>query len=110
MGAITLYSNEIRINSEGERSLIMKIIKNWDELKAIPQESNTHILEIDEWSGWIMSKNNKDPHRWSDDDHYLSTHTFYGSSYKEATELLKKCGFNVSLENWDKQQLNHVNK
>lgn len=27
-----------------------KLIRNWDELKNIPQESNTHILEIDRWN------------------------------------------------------------
>lgn len=33
--------------------------------------------------------------------HYLSTHTFYGSNHKRSTILLRQCGFNVTIANWD---------
>lgn len=37
-------------------------------------------------------------------DVYLSTHTFYGNSYKHSTKLLRACGFDVELDNWDKEK------
>jgi len=76
------------------------LIKNWEELRTlIPQESETHILEVNDYKGWIQSKNNSvDVY----DNHYLSTHTFYGETYKWSTRTLQKCGFNVIIDNWDK--------
>ena len=37
-------------------------------------------------------------------DVYLSTHTFYGSNYKRSTKLLKACGFDVEIDNCDKEK------
>ena len=86
-----------------------RFIKNWDELKSIPNESETHILEVKEYNGWLHAKveetkedRNKDwwerlPHL----DVYLSTHTFYGGENKHYTKVLQKCGFDVELANWD---------
>ena len=79
----------------------MKLIKDWDELKAIPQESDTHILKINKWSGWLKAKNSSEG-CWSVNNHYLSTHTFYGENHEASSKLLQKCGFNVVLDNWDK--------
>jgi hypothetical protein len=79
------------------------LIRNWRELRAINQESETHILKIEQYSGWIEPKNPKDPNSF-EGHYYLSTHTFYGSQYKQSTEILQKCGFNVELENWDAEE------
>jgi len=76
----------------------IKLISNWDELRGL--ESATHILDIEDSCGWIKSKVESDESYW-DDNHYLSTHTFYGSNYTYSTRLLQSCGFNVQLENWD---------
>lgn len=79
-----------------------KLIKNWSELKDC--NSETHTLEIDKdmCSGWVRSKNKVESDKgFSTNNHYLSTHTFYGSNYEFATRLLQKCGFNVRLANWD---------
>jgi hypothetical protein len=79
-----------------------KLIKSWDELKECISE--THILEIDVdgCNGWITHKNSNENYiNYSENNHYLSTHTFYGSNYESSTALLQKCGFNVQLENWD---------
>ena len=89
------------------------LIKNWEELSKIPNESKTHRLEVDVegCSGWLISKDPKPykkklsymrnlPHL----DVYLSTHTFYGNSYKHSTKLLKACGFDVEIDNWDKKK------
>ena len=90
----------------------MKYIRNWEELSKIPNESSTHILkvEVENCCGWLRAKNPKPytdklsymrqvPHL----DVYLSTHTFYGHDYKHSTKVLHACGFDVELENWDKE-------
>lgn len=74
-----------------------KLIKDWEELKECTSE--THILKIGEYNGWIKPKV-KDDNSW-EDKHYLSTHTFYGDMYKYSTGLLQNCGFDVQLANWD---------
>lgn len=70
-------------------------IDSWEELSKC--KSDTHILDIDlhYGCGWILPKNRKDS-----DKFYLSTHSFYASEYKHSTELLQRCGFNVSLKSW----------
>ena len=73
-----------------------KLIKTWDELKECT--SDTHILEIEDGCGWIHDKS---PGLYSRSSHYLSTHTFYGGTNKQSTELLQACGFNVEIASWD---------
>lgn len=75
-----------------------RLIKDWEELKDCTSE--THILEIDDCCGWVHPKNDLEFKVW-DGHYYLSTHTFYGQVYKESTEMLQKCGFDVELSNWD---------
>jgi len=87
------------------------LVRDWEELSKIPQESATHILEVnvEECCGWLHSK---DPKRLKrklsfmrqikHQDINLSTHTFYGHSYKWSTKILKSCGFDVEIDNWDK--------
>ena len=88
------------------------LIKDWEELSKIPNESSTHILEVDVegCNAWLHAKDSK-PYNRKDDyikqvphlDVYLSTHTFYGSRYKQSTKILKACGFDVEIDNWDKE-------
>ena len=74
-----------------------KIIKTWKELVGL--ESENYKLDVEllgEYDGyaWIKPKvENEEIH-----DHiYLTTHTFYPSHYKWATETLQKHGFDVEL-------------
>lgn len=88
-----------------------QLIRDWKELSEIPNESKTHILNVDVEDGcaWLIAKN---PKRYKKKlsymrqapnlDHYLSTHTFYGSQYKQSTKILRVCGFDVKIDNWDK--------
>lgn len=74
-----------------------RFVRNWHDLAEVP-DSATHRLKIDvvRCNGWI--------HRKDGDEFlgkYLSTHTFYGTNYLNSTRLLRRCGFNVTLENWD---------
>jgi len=90
---------------------VRKLIRNWEELANIPNESTTHILTVDiaGGSGHLNAKNEK-PYNSNKSfmrqlhhlDVYLSTHTFYGSKYKHSSKMLRACGFDVELENWDK--------
>lgn len=75
----------------------MRFVRHWRDLAEVP-ESETHRLEISiqRCNGWIKDK--RDPDEMG---HYLSTHTFYGSTYKESERILRECGFNVTLANWD---------
>ena len=84
-----------------------QLIKNWDELAAIPNESATHILEVntDRYNGYLRAKNEQDynpDEDWFEQlphlDVYLSTHTFYESKYKFSSSILQACGFDVELE------------
>lgn len=75
------------------------LIKSWAELSSVP-ESKTHKLDIGEHNGWIITKNPKSD-KFSDRKKYLSTHTFYGSSFRYSTKLLQSCGFDVEIANWD---------
>lgn len=84
------------------------LVKDWKELKNIPSESETHILEIEEYNGWIQCKKEREfnpeinyENQIPYVNHYLSTHTFYGNNFVHSTEILQKCGFNVIVDNWD---------
>jgi len=74
-------------------------IKDWEDLAKVP-DSLTHSLEIkvEDGYGWINRKDK--PNGLG---RYLSTHTFYGSCYKRSTNVLRSCGFNVTLANWDSE-------
>jgi hypothetical protein len=79
-----------------------ELISSWEELKEV--KSPTHDLDIDleHCNGWINPKNG-DEDSW-EGRYYLSTHTFYGSQFKQSTEILQACGFNVELANWDEEE------
>ena len=88
-----------------------QLIRNWEELSKIPNESKTHTLEIDVegCNGWLTAKNPKPYNKKYNCmrqayhlDHYLSTHTFYGHQHKWSTKILRVCGFDVEIDNWDK--------
>lgn len=91
----------------------MQYIKNWEELSKIPNESTTHILKVDldSCNAWLISKDPK-PYKSKlsfmrqikHQDVYLSTHTFYGHEYKHSSKILRVCGFDVELANWDKEE------
>ena len=75
-----------------------KLIRNWEELAQVP-DSETHRLDIDvnNGCGWCYAKDKSETFGC-----YLSTHTFYGSTHERSTQNLRKRGFNVTIDNWDK--------
>lgn len=86
-----------------------KLIKGWKELEGL--ESENYKIELDYFEGdsephsghikpKVETKETEDNY-W-DHHYYLSTHTFYGHAYQESTEVLQKFGFDVEIDNWDK--------
>lgn len=75
-----------------------KLIKTWDELIGLENDKYKVVVDLDAGNGWIISKNNEDD--WKE---YLSTHTFYGSQYQVSTKTFQKYGFDIEIDNWDKE-------
>ena len=85
-----------------------RYIKDWEDLKKIPNESETHILKVGEYNAWLEAKTKRLYNSEVDYleqvkhlDVYLSTHTFYDPNYEFSTKILQACGFDVELANWD---------
>lgn len=74
-----------------------KLIRDWDDL--VDLESEYYTISVDRYAGcgYILPKDDF----LDKPSHYLSTHTFYESSYKSYEEILQMCGFDVILQSWD---------
>lgn len=97
-----------------------KLIKTWEELAAVPANDKFKIFVNKKlYGGWIIpvcdEMNDDEEHICNCSDEiknehyfknhvYLSTHTFYGSNYKRSTEILQKYGFDIEIDNWDKDR------
>lgn len=97
-----------------------KLIKNWEELAAVPANDTYKIIVSKKGcNGWIVPvedeisekdyfvcncEKGKDIKEWFDHHVYLSTHTFYGSQYKYSTKILQEHGFDIEIDNWDKER------
>lgn len=98
-----------------------KLIKNWKELAQVPANDKYRIIVDEEMcSGWIVpiwDEYDEDSDfecncgidtdeyiNFFDHHVYLSTHTFYGSNYKHSTKILQEHGFDVEIDNWDKER------
>lgn len=89
------------------------LVHNWTELSEVPNELATHILVVDteRCCEWLKVKpDHERPYSRRLSymrqapfiDHYLSTHTFYRHKYKFSTKLMHACGFDIEIDNWDK--------
>ena len=85
-----------------------KLIRNWKELLAIPPNDKYKIVDRDGYgyNAWIepIEKTEETEKNWSKHYIYLSTHTFYGKTYKYSTRVLQEHGFDVEIDNWDKEE------
>ena len=83
-----------------------KLIKTWDELDGLESEKYKVEVDKDHCNGWIVPKVETEETEENYFDHhvYLSTHTFYGTQYEYSTEVLQKFGFDVEIDNWDKEK------
>ena len=80
-----------------------KFIKDWNDLVGLESEHYILEIDVDGGSGWIVPKIKTNEAEDFMRSHYLSTHTFYGGSCKGYEKLLQKCGFDVELNDWDKE-------
>lgn len=82
-----------------------KLIKSWEELNGLESESYKIKVE-DNCCAWIVPKletEETQKYYWKHHE-YLSTHTFYGSHYKCSTNVLQQFGFDIEIDNWDKER------
>ena len=91
-----------------------KLIRNWEELSKVPSNDKYRIV-VKDYSGWIIPVTDEfgedncivcncdKPDEFYRNHIYLSTHTFYGTNYKKSTELLQDHGFDIEIDNWDKE-------
>lgn len=81
-----------------------KLIKSWDELNGLECE-NYKIRVEDNCCAWIVPKVETEETQKDYWEHheYLSTHTFYGYEFRRSTEILQRFGFDVEIDNWDKE-------
>ncbi len=84
-----------------------KLITNWEELAGLESKKYKLEIDVDMGCGWIVPKVETEETKENYCEHhfYLSTHTFYGIKHKYSTEVLQKFGFDVELDNWDKETL-----
>ena len=88
-----------------------KLIKNWDELAKVPPTNGYKIelekvLDFDNYCCWWIKpieETEETQKNYFDHHVYLSTHTFYGGHYKYYTKELQSFGFDIELDNWDKE-------
>lgn len=73
------------------------LIKSWKDLDGLENKNYRIEVDIDMGCGWIRAKDDNKR------DLYLSTHTFYSSSYKGYMQLLQECGFDVELISCDRE-------
>lgn len=81
-----------------------KLIKSWEDLVGLESEKYKIEVELNNGCGHIVPKVETEETKENYWEHheYLSTHTFYGSMYKYSTQILQKFGFDVEIDNWDK--------
>ena len=101
----------------------MKLIKNWEELSKVSANDKYRIIvDLDMCNGWIVPvcdeptgigdkficncEKGMSVREYYNYHIYLSTHTFYGSNYKHSTKVLQEHGFDVEIDNWDKDSDN----
>lgn len=86
-----------------------KLIRNWDELGKEVSKDGKHKIKLEEtgFCAWIVPVEETPETEGVDyfkHHAYLSTHTFYGSTCKESTKKLQDFGFDVIIDNRDKEK------
>lgn len=78
-----------------------KLVSTWEELTGCKSDTHVLVIDLDGGSGWVRPKDKSIQHEEHyKNDCYLSTHTFYGSSYQRSTKILQECGFHIQLKSW----------
>lgn len=96
-----------------------KLIKNWEELSRVPANDKYKII-VNDCCGWIVPicdvpdknndficncRKNMTTIEYLKEHVYLSTHTFYGKNHEYSTMILQEHGFDIEIDNWDKEKI-----
>ena len=83
-----------------------KLIKTWEDLVGLESEHYKLEIDLEHCNGHIVPKIETEETETNYFEHhkYLSTHTFYEKTYEYSTKLLQKFGFDVEIDNWDKEK------
>lgn len=97
-----------------------KLIKTWAELAKVPANDKYkiivdlhmccgHIIPINDvgtngGDEYICNCEEMEIAEYFKHHVYLSTHTFYGSNYEYSTRVLQEHGFDIEIDNWDKER------
>lgn len=96
-----------------------KLIKNWEELSKLKNDKYHIAYDSELYNAWIIPITDEPTNNRGDfkcnclgekkDNFfkyhvYLSTHTFYGKNYEYSTKVLQEHGFDVEIDNWDKER------
>ncbi len=83
----------------------MKLIKNWEELAQVPPNDKFKIVvDLERGNGWIRPiEKIKETSDYYFNNVYLHTHLFYGNWYQDSTRILQEHGFDIEIDNWDKE-------
>lgn len=87
-----------------------KFIKDWNDLVGLESEDYKLEINVNSGCGWIVPKveTKETEDNYFEHHYYLSTHTFYGLKYRHSTAVLQHFGFDVELDNWEKEGDNNA--
>lgn len=83
------------------------LVKTWEELSKVKSNDKYKIdVNLEMCNAWIRPiKETEETERDYFKHHvYLSTHTFYGEKYEYSTKILHKFGFDIEIDNWDRER------
>jgi hypothetical protein len=85
------------------------LISTWEELAQVPPNDKYKIVveesKVDKiGTFWIRPIDDSAELDFGVNCEYLHTHLFYKECYLDSTELLQRFGFNVVIDNWDKEE------
>ena len=80
-----------------------QLVNNWRDLSKCESSKYRIVLEDNKCSAWIEPKKEtiETKENYFEHHQYLSTHSFYGDTYRDTNNLLKKFGFDVEVVSWD---------
>lgn len=82
------------------------LVKTWEELSKVKPNGKYKInVALESCNAWIVPvKETEETERDYFKHHvYLSTHTFYGEKSEYSTKILQKFGWDIEIDNWDRE-------
>jgi len=80
-----------------------KLISTWEELLEVPPTDKYKIASRENNEVWILPLNDEEKLKPGTNCDYVYAYSFSGNEYEASTKLLQRYGFNVEIDNWDKE-------